>query len=123
MPPLDDQTILLVEDDVKAREITTMILEAEGIHVYAAANASTAWELFGQHPDLDLVISDINMPGSMNGIQLTQRIRHDDPSMRVVLVSGNPQSSFDDLPEGILFLPKPFDRRALLGAIQASRRH
>ncbi|MFC5524687.1 response regulator [Rhodanobacter ginsengisoli] len=123
MPPLDDQTILLVEDDVKAREITTMILEAEGIHVYAAANARAAWELFGQHPDLDLVISDINMPGGMNGIQLTQRIRHDDPSMRVVLVSGNPQSSFSDLPEGILFLPKPFDRQALLGAVQASRRH
>ena len=123
MLPFDDQTILLVEDDVKAREIATMILEAEGIHVYGAPNASAAWELFGQHPDLDLVISDINMPGSMNGIQLTRRIRHDDPSMRVVLVSGNPESSFNDLPQDILFLPKPFDRQALLGAVQASRRH
>jgi CheY-like chemotaxis protein len=122
MNTLDDQTILLVEDDVKAREIATMILEAEGIHVYAAANASAALELFGVHPDLDLLISDINMPGSMNGIQLAQRIRHDDPSMRVVLVSGNPQSSFNHLPTDILFLPKPFDRRALLGAVQASLR-
>jgi CheY-like chemotaxis protein len=123
MNTLDDQTILLVEDDVKAREIATMILEAEGIRVYSAANASAALELFGQHPDLDLVISDINMPGSMNGIQLALRIRRDDPSMRLVLVSGNPQSSFRELPTDILFLPKPFDRRALLGAVQASRRH
>ena len=123
MSALDDQTILLVEDDVKAREITTMILEAEGIHVYAAANASIALELFGLHPDLNLVISDINMPGSMNGIQLALRIRQDDPSMRLVLVSGNPQSSFRELPPDILFRPKPFDRRALLGAVQASWRH
>lgn len=109
--------ILFAEDDPAAREITTIILETEGHRVLVAPNGSTAWNMLLTHRDVELLISDILMPGGMNGIQLAERATAAFPSLKVMLVSGDFRGSNEPFPQNTCFLLKPYDRKSLLRAI------
>lgn len=110
--------ILLVEDDQGAREIATMILEAEGYRVMAASGGMQALDVLAAAGDVDLVFSDINMPGGMDGLQLARRVADLDGALPVVLTSGHELRSFGDFPGNAGFLAKPYNRQALLGAMR-----
>ncbi len=116
MTQAPSKTILLAEDDQNAREVTALVLEAAGYHVISTANGSRALEIFLADADIDLLLSDIHMPGGIDGIELTQRARMT-RQIRIVLISSDPRSSFTDFPDDVIFLPKPYDRRSLLGAV------
>jgi len=110
--------ILVVEDDQGAREIAAMILEAEGYRVLAANGGTQALDLLSGSDTVDLIFSDINMPGGMDGIQLARRIADLNGQLPVVLTSGHALSSFRDFPTNAAFLAKPYNRQALLGAVR-----
>lgn len=114
-----NQTILLAEDDGNAREITAMVLEAEGYRVLTSSNGSAALDILLHDVSIDLLLSDINMPGGIDGIELAQRARKHRP-MPIMLISGNPRASFEHFPDDVTFLPKPYDRRGLLGAVNGA---
>lgn len=116
MPFTQNKTILVAENDRSALEVTTLVLEAAGYRVMTANNGTDALSILQKDATIDLLLSDIHMPGGIDGIELAQRaqmIRH----IPIVLISSDPRSSFAWFPDNVTFLPKPYDRRALLTAI------
>ncbi|WP_418316003.1 response regulator [Piscinibacter sakaiensis] len=79
--------LLLVEDNHELADVTAALLATHGLHVSHAANAERALDLIAAQPDLDLVLSDIVMPGGIDGVELAHRIRMLRPQLPVVLIT------------------------------------
>src|SRR3954470_1573774 len=104
-------TILLVDDDLSVREFLGQCLIAAGYKVIQAASGHEAVTLFEKQQDkITLVLSDIVMPG-LFGDQLVLRLIEIRPSLKYILMSGNPPASLETglpLEPGKNFLQKPF---------------
>ena len=111
-----NKTILLAENDRSAREVSALVLEAEGYRVITAGDGTSALHIFQNDASIDLLLSDIHMPGGIDGIELAKRARMH-REIPIVLVSADPRSSFAWFPNNVTFLRKPYDRRALLAAV------
>ncbi|HZB55679.1 MAG TPA: MASE4 domain-containing protein [Reyranella sp.] len=107
--------VLLVEDNVDVAEVSQAMLEQIGYTVRLAADARQALVLF-EAEEFDLVVSDIVMPGGMNGIELAEELRHRSPRLPIVLVSGYAASA-SAAPEQFPVLRKPFRMEQLAQAI------
>src|SRR5579862_1167398 len=81
-------SILIVEDDIEIRHVLATRLREVGFTVSEASNAAEALRLIRAGIDFDAVITDVEMPGDMNGIVLAERIRADRPDIQIVIVSG-----------------------------------
>jgi DNA-binding NtrC family response regulator len=104
-------TAVVVEDDDIQRDMLTLLLEESDFNVIQCEDAETAsMALKARHPSL--LITDINLTGKMNGIELAHLARQSDPNMRVVVISGKPPAT--ELPEGVKFFAKPFYPTTLL---------
>jgi CheY-like chemotaxis protein len=100
-------SILLVEDEVVLRALLAETLRAAGFSIVEAANADEAWAyLHAAGGGVDLLFSDVSMPGSMDGIGLMARVREAFPKIKILITSGNlgpvDLSAFDG------FVQKPF---------------
>ncbi|WP_235577796.1 response regulator [Rhodanobacter sp. Root561] len=107
---------MLAEDDRNAREVTALVLEAAGYKVITTGNGTIALDILQNDATVDLLLSDIQMPGGIDGIELARRVQMK-RQMPIVLTSADPRSSFTWFPDNVIFLPKPYDRRALLAAV------
>ncbi|HLY56030.1 MAG TPA: response regulator, partial [Stellaceae bacterium] len=111
-------SVLLVEDDQLVAEGTAELLADLGHAVIVAGSGTRALELVQQYPGLDLVITDVTLPG-MLGIELARRIRGLRPELPIVLCSGHAE-----LPEadslGLPRLIKPYRISALGAAVDAA---
>ncbi len=114
-PAANGALVLLVEDDNEVRRVVRQQLIELGHPVIEAENAEQALAMVEQISDIAIVVSDVLMPGSLNGRQLSERIRHNRPQMRIVLVSGYA----DDAPRpgDPPVLAKPFTRQDLARAL------
>ena len=83
-----DETILVVEDDIRVRRLTTTRLEQLGYKVHAASDGPAGLELLKEKKDIDLVLTDIVMPGGMSGFDVAEEARKLDPEMKVLLATG-----------------------------------
>jgi CheY-like chemotaxis protein len=99
----------VVEDDSLVRVAICEDLREAGLSVIEAASADEALSYLGAGQPIDLVFTDIQMPGRLDGIGLARRLRARHPALPVVLTSGNAVPP-EDL-GGPLFLPKPYDHR------------
>jgi CheY-like chemotaxis protein len=79
-----------------------------GFNVVEAGNADEAIAILEARPDIRVVFTDIQMPGSMDGLKLAQFVRGRWPPIKIVATSGFVNVANDDLPEGSRFLPKPY---------------
>jgi PAS domain S-box-containing protein len=114
--PGGKETILVVEDDEFVRLHATLSLGSLGYRVLEAANGPMARELLRQRPDINLVFTDLVMPGGMSGWQLAEAIWEETPDMPVLFTSGYAQESVvryiaPDKP--IPFINKPY-RKAMV---------
>jgi CheY-like chemotaxis protein len=111
-------TILLVEDHSNLRDLLQRTLEGVGFSVFPAADGAEALRLCQQHDDtVDLVVSDIVMP-SLNGLQLSDRIRTARPEMKFLFITGF-GDQFPELREyGANILEKPFLPSELLRKVE-----
>lgn len=111
MPMGNQEAILLVEDEEDVRELVTVILETLNYDVVVAQSGSEALELWEQNDGrFDMLLSDVVMPGGMNGRELAQQFCKRKPDLKVILSSGySPEAigSIDDDAE-ISFLAKPY---------------
>jgi PAS domain S-box-containing protein len=82
------ETVLLVEDNPEVRSVTARRLQNLGYKVVEAENAPRAVEVLGSRCDIDLVFSDVVMPGGMSGFDLAQWVRRNAPAARILLTSG-----------------------------------
>lgn len=86
--PSGDERILLVDDDHAVRRTVARLLASLGYAVVEASNGMEALSRFEQAGPFDLVLTDIIMPGGMSGLELAQRVRGLDASVKVLLTSG-----------------------------------
>jgi len=109
--PDGSETILLVEDDLNAREIIERVLKSQGYNVYRAASAREAKQLFSEHLDeIDLLLTDIVMPGE-DGVGLYRSLEERNSGLRVLFMSGyTARGSLQNevLRPGLPFIAKPF---------------
>jgi CheY-like chemotaxis protein len=101
--------ILVVEDEALVRLSARDEIEAAGFEVYEAFNADEAINLLEAHPDIRLIFTDVDMPGSMDGVKLAHYVRTRWPPVKIIVTSGYQHVTPDQLPKGSLFLSKPYD--------------
>lgn len=112
-------SILVVEDEPLLLMDIVDQLQTEGYRVYAAADADKALILLQQHIDIRLIFTDIDMPGSMDGLKLAAAVRDRWPPVKIIVTSGHRAVAQTDLPEGSLFFAKPYDQAAVAASFRA----
>ena len=105
--------VLVVEDEALVRIVISDHLRDDGFDILEAANANEAIVLLETHADIQILFTDIDMPGSMDGLELSAIARHRWPLVRIVIASGQGLLDIVDLPEGGLFYSKPYDHDLL----------
>ena len=123
------RTVLLVEDEPRVRVVVVRMLEELGYSVVAADSAAPALEILEGETEVDLLFTDVVLPGNKNGFELGQAARDIRPGLPVLFTSGYRRPGIDaavDLPQEELVLKKPYRRAdlaaAMCGALQAARR-
>jgi DNA-binding NtrC family response regulator len=118
--PIANKTILIVEDEAILRFDLVDFFEHAGWRVFEATNAESAIELLDRHREIGAVLTDVNMPGSMDGLALAHHVRRRYPPTVLFVVSGNVPLDSEDLPVRTAFMPKPFDPHRLLRELEAA---
>jgi CheY-like chemotaxis protein len=91
-------TVIVVEDETIIRMDITMSLQDEGFIVLEASNADEAIGLLDAHPEIRLMFTDIDMPGSMDGLKLAEAVRDRWPPVKIIIASGHRELRDDLLP-------------------------
>src|SRR5881392_3025453 len=111
MAPLPDQTpesatVLVVEDEVAIRLMIADELRMAGFRVIEAANADEGLSVLQTIERVDLMITDVRMPGSMDGLGLADRVRTNWPAIKIIIASAHPSECKG---RGDAFFDKPYD--------------
>jgi PAS domain S-box-containing protein len=113
--------VLVVEDNDDVRELAESVLTMAGYAVRSAASGEQALALIGQGGRVDLLFTDVIMPGGMNGLELVEKVRRQTPTMPVLVTTGY----MDELPErersrGLDILAKPYRHEDLLARVKGA---
>jgi CheY-like chemotaxis protein len=100
--------VLIVEDEPFVRMWVTDTLETAGFEVIEAGNADDAVRILETRSDIRAVFTDIDMPGSMDGLKLATAVRGRWPPIEIVLTSGHRRVALDALPARCVFISKPY---------------
>ncbi len=116
-----DETVLIVEDDALVRKYVITQMTSLGYSTLQAANAAEALKIIDDGVAIDLLFTDIIMPGSMNGRQLSDEALRRRPSLKVLFTSGYTENAIvhhGRLDAGVLLLPKPYRKSELAKMIR-----
>jgi CheY-like chemotaxis protein len=116
------ELILVVEDDDNVRMYSTETLRELGYRVLAAANGPAGLELLARHPGINLLFTDVGLPGGVSGRQLADQARRQRPELPVLFTTGYARNAIVHggiLDPGTHLLPKPFTHSALAEKIRA----
>ncbi|WP_407155361.1 PAS domain S-box protein [Bradyrhizobium sp. STM 3557] len=116
-----EETILIVEDDALVRRHVVAQVRSLGYATLSAANAAEALEIIDGNPDIDLLFTDVIMPGAMNGAQLAEAARQRRPSLKTLFTSGYTEDAVvhqGRLDAGVLLLAKPYRKHELARMIR-----
>ncbi len=112
--------VLLAEDEALVRMYNADVLDEAGFRVVEAGNAEEAIALFEARPDIRIVVTDVEMPGSKNGFDLARHVTDKRPLVGVLIVSGRVRPAEDELPDDSRFLAKPYSPDELLREVDAT---
>ena len=110
--------VLVVEDEFLIRMQAVTMIEQAGYNVVEACNADEAIAILEMREDIRVVVTDIEMPGSMDGIKLARAIRDRWPPVELIVTSGRHRVLADELPSRVKFMPKPYAPDVLITAIR-----
>lgn len=110
--------ILIVEDDTLLRMHAAEIIDEAGFEVVEAPGADDAIRHLEARPDIAIVFTDIDMPGSMNGLSLAHAVADRWPSIGIVATSGHFKVQDGDLPAGGLFVAKPYRSQQIISTLR-----
>jgi len=100
--------VLIVEDDTMVRSLAIEMVQEAGFEVIAAVNADDAIRILETNSDIGIVFTDIQMPGSMDGLKLAHAVRNRWPPIKIIVTSAQRMATGNELPEGGRFLAKPY---------------
>ncbi|MBS0530792.1 MAG: response regulator [Proteobacteria bacterium] len=109
--------VLIVEDEVLIRMEAIEMIRDAGFEVVEAADADEAVTILEARTDIVALFTDIQMPGSMDGLKLARAVRDRWPPIKILAASGNVKLSPDDLPSGGQFLQKPYTGQQIKQAL------
>ena len=112
--------VLVVEDEPLTRMDACLGLQDAGFEVLDAADVEQALQLVRERPDIAIMVTDVEMPGPMDGLVLARVIRALRPQVRVIVTSGGLRLGADDLPCGVAFMPKPYEVDGLARRLAAA---
>ena len=101
--------VLVVEDEFLLRMDAVDFVGRCGFIMYEASNADEAIQLLELHDDIRAVFTDINMPGTMDGLKLAHYVRGRWPPIKTIITSGQRRPLAEDMPAGSGFIAKPYD--------------
>ena len=110
--------VLVVEDEFLLRMDVVDIIAEAGVEVVEAANADQAIDILEARRDITVVFTDIQMPGSMDGLKLARAVKGRWPPIKIVATSGQIDVKETDRPEGGRFLPKPYSPTEITGMLR-----
>ena len=115
---LDTCFVLVVEDDDLVRLYAVEMLEDAGFAVVEARQADEAWFILHERSDIGAVFTDVDMPGTMCGVTLAERVSAAWPDIRLVVTSGRHRLASEELPDHGLFVPKPYKASQVVEALE-----
>ena len=111
--------VLIVEDEPILRLHAASLVEEAGFTAIEASNADEAIAILESRSDITLLFTDVNMPGSMDGLKLAHAVRNRWPPIKIVVVSGHMQVDQNDLPADSRFFGKPFEADKMIAELRA----
>ena len=111
-------TVLVVEDDEILRMCAANVVADAGFMALEAANADEAVTILESRSDIALLFTDIQMPGSMDGLGLARTAHDRWPAIKIILVSGRVELSERDRPANSRFFQKPFAMKQMIEGLQ-----
>ena len=125
--PLDHtllpRVVLVVEDEMLLRMRAVDMVEDAGYVPVEAVDADEALTILQSRSDIALLFSDIQMPGSMSGLQLALAVHERWPRIKIILVSGQLKLSQSEIPENSRFFGKPLDSVEMIAEIREMLGH
>jgi two-component system, response regulator PdtaR len=107
--PKDPPVVLIVEDEPLVRMTAADELEEAGFHVMEAANADVALAVLEvRSEEVQVLFTDVHMPGSMDGIALAEQVHRRWPHIRLLISSGYARPHLNEIPDRGQFVPKPY---------------
>jgi CheY-like chemotaxis protein len=116
-PDFSSKVVLVVDDETFARLFAVQIFLDLGFTVLEAGSAEEGLDVLDRNDDVDLLFTDISMPGDMDGLGLVRHVRSLNPDIALLVTSGHVQPAEALLPPGSMFLAKPYTAHALMKAI------
>jgi len=113
-----DCAVLLIDDSITTRAPLGELLRAHGYQVFEAANADQAIKLLEVHQDIRVLFTDIDMPGSMDGLRLAEAVRNRWPPVKIIITSGHVKIRQEELPVDGHFFAKPYDAALVVSAMR-----
>ena len=117
MPTFPLIRILLVDDEPLIRLDARAILEDAGYQVVEATSADEALRLLAEPTTIEAILTDIDMPGSIDGLALARAVDRQMPDIAIVIMSGKELPRREELPLKAAFMAKPFSRSGLLQSV------
>jgi CheY-like chemotaxis protein len=99
---------LIVEDQPFVGMVASDILRESGFHIFHAYDASSAAALLQQHPEIELVLTEAELPGDIDGFELCRQVSRERPEVQLVVTSAEPVARSADVPSGARVLRKPY---------------
>ena len=109
----------VVEDEFLVRVVKVDILRDAGLRVLEAQDADEALDMLRRRPEIIAVLTDVDMPGSLNGFEFAQLVKQGWPELAVLVISGKMEPGPGDLPRGVAFVQKSIRPAALVEHIRA----
>ena len=123
LPQHEGPVILIVEDEFLIREDAAETIEKAGFGVIQAGNSDEAIAILEALSDIHVIFTDIQMPGSMDGLKLARFVRNRWPPIKILATSGFVKVGLDDLPSGGVFLAKPYRGAELVATLRKMTGH
>jgi CheY-like chemotaxis protein len=109
--------VLVVEDEALIRMAAVDLIEGAGYEAVEASNADEAIRVLELRTDIRVVFTDVDMPGTMDGLKLAHFVRDRWPPIRIVVASGMQILAESQLPPGSRFFRKPYDDNSIISAL------
>jgi len=110
--------VLVVDDEPLVRMLAVEVAEEAGFEVLEASNADEAVILLETVSGIRILMTDVDMPGSMDGLKLAAAVRDRWPPVEIIVVSGMQRPRIHELPERAIFFDKPYDIGKMLMQLQ-----